>query len=348
MLSRSAAWAGYAAAWAAATLFWTFASASGAGVSPLESLPYALLAMGSAAAMGVGIWWLTGRLPWSFRSPRCLAIHAAAWALFCVVYATSWIWIDILQGRFTRVAAELPRSPVLLWNLLMGTWLYLMLAGLFYAIRAHERLRAQEADAAEARLLAQQAQLAALRAQINPHFLFNALHSVGALVSSDPARADRALERLGDLLRYALQSSDQVPLRSELEFTRNYVALEQLRLGDRLRVSERIDDEAESVLVPPLILQPLVENVVRHGIADAPDGGTVEVSAHVTRDRCRLGVVDDGRGAVAGAEPGIGLASIRRRLEVLYGDRATIEVNQRATGFAVTIDLPVRAGGTLT
>jgi type II secretory pathway pseudopilin PulG len=194
-------WIAYVMAWLVAALFWALAAASGSGRSPRETVIYGLLTMGPAAVMGVGVWTLSRRVEWNWRSWRFLGIHALALLVFVGVYATSTIWPDVLNGRSAEALARFKSSPVLVWSLLMGTWLYLLVAGFSYAIRAQRRARAVEAAAAEAQLLAQQAQLAALRAQVNPHFLFNALHSVGALVASDPVRADRALEQLGDLLR---------------------------------------------------------------------------------------------------------------------------------------------------
>jgi sensor histidine kinase YesM len=223
----------------------------------------------------------------------------------------------------------------------MGTWLYLVVAGLSYAIRAQRRVRTQEAAAAEAHLLAQQAQLAALRAQVNPHFLFNALHSVGALVASDPSRADEALERLGDLLRYTLGTEEEVPFAHEWKFTEDYLAFERLRLGDRLKVDARAEPESLEVLVPPLILQPLVENAVRHGIAGRPRGGRVELRARVDGERLVLRVTDDGPGADGAGHDGVGLASVRRRLDLRYGSRATLTVDALAAGFAVSIGMPL-------
>jgi sensor histidine kinase YesM len=337
------AWIAYVIAWLAAALFWTLAGASSSGRPPLEALPFGLLAMGSAAVLGLVVWRLTGRIEWSSRKPSFYAIHATGLVLYSVLYATSWIWVDLARGRAAEILPELRRSPVLIWNLLMGSWLYLLVAGISYAIRAHQRVRAQEAATAEAHLLAEQAQLAALRAQVNPHFLFNALHSVGALVTSDPVRADKALESLGDLLRYALGTEHEVLFGQEWRFTQDYLSFEQLRLGDRLRVDAVAQPAALSVLVPPLILQPLVENAVRHGIADRRDGGRVQLNAHIVDSQLIVHVQDDGNGNAGPSREGFGLKSIERRLAARYGREAKLDIERSASGFHVTIQLPVQS-----
>jgi hypothetical protein len=331
-------WLGYVIAWLLAALFWTLASASSSGRSPLETLPYGLLMMGVAGTMGLGVWRLTGRIRTDERPGRFLVVHGFALAFFAGVYASGLAWPDVLGGRAAGALGRL--RPVLLWNLLMGSWLYLVVAGCSYAIRAQRRARAGEVAAGEARLLAQQAQLAALRARLNPHFLYNALHSVGALVGRDPRRADQALERLGDLLRYVLDAADRVPFHREWAFVQDYLAFEQLRLGERLRVESSVDSDAGNVLAPPLILQPLVENAVRHGLADRPEGGRISLGAHLEGTQLVLTVEDDGTGALAGEGTGIGVSSVRERLRVLYGDAASVEVGPRASGFGVTLRLP--------
>lgn len=298
--------------------------------------------MGSAALLGVVVWRLTGRVEWNWRKPSFYAAHAIGLVLYSIVYATSWMWADFVSGRAAEAFAQLRTSPVLVWNLLMGSWLYLVVAGISYAIRAHRRIRTQEAATAQARLLAEQAQLAALRAQVNPHFLFNALHSVGALVTSDPVRADRALESLGDLLRYALGTEHEVLFAQEWRFTQDYLAFEQLRLGDRLKVNANADAAALSIMVPPLILQPLVENAIRHGIADRPDGGCVTLNARVDHSRLFLHVQDDGTGETNHSGEGFGLKSIQRRLAAVYGDQARLNMDRSASGFMVTIELPIQ------
>jgi two-component system, LytTR family, sensor kinase len=310
-------WLAYVIAWIVGALFWAMAASWGSHRPPRETLLYGFLAMGTAGLMGVGVWALSGRLEWNWRSRRFLGLHALALAGFAAVYATSWTWPDIVTGRGAAALASLGSSPILVWNLLMGTWLYLLVAGFSYAIRAQRRARTVEAAAAEARLMAQQAQLAALRARLNPHFLYNALHSVGALVGRDPRRADQALERLGDLLRYVLDAEEEVPFRREWAFIHDYLAFEQLRLGERLGVESELDPAAASVLAPPLVLQPLVENAVRHGLADRPEGGRITLRARIEGKQLVLTVDDDGAGAPAGEGTGIGVSSVRERLRVI-------------------------------
>ena len=330
----------YVVAWLAAAVFWSIASAATAGSSPLAMLPWGMLTMGTAAVLGLGIWHLTARVPWDWRTPATYIVHAAALVTFSAIYATSWMWIELFT-RPDEVMRLLRSSPVLGWNLMMGSWLYVLVAGVSYAIRAQRRVSAEEAAAAEARLLAEQAQLTALRAQVNPHFLFNALHSVSALLAIDAARADEAIERLGDLLRYSLGSQPTVLLSEEWKFAQDYLAFERLRLGDRLGVESDVDTAALAALVPPLIFQPLVENAVRHGIADRPTGGCIAISARSTDGLLQLRVVDDGPGPAETSSAGVGLASVRRRLAATYGDRARLEIENGGHGFAVTMTLPL-------
>ena len=251
--------------------------------------------------------------------------------------------------KFVRTVVAAWHSPVLAWNILMGSWLYLIVAGLSYGIRTQQRLNRQAAAEAEARMLAERAQLAALRARLNPHFLFNALHTVSSLVTSDPAAADDAIERLGGLLRYALDEGEhEVPLESEWAFTRDYLAFERLRLGERLRTRANLEPAALAVDVPLLVLQPLVENAVRHAIAPRSDGGTIGINASVHNGSLVLRVDDDGPGAGAqdlGLSRGIGLPSLKRRLEVRYGADAHMDIRTApGAGFSVTVVLP--SGGT--
>jgi len=226
--------------------------------------------------------------------------------------------------------------------------MYTMIAGISYFIRTQRRLREEQVSSALAETAAAQQQLRALRAQINPHFLFNSLHSLSTLVRHDAAAAEDAIDRLGELLRYALDHGalESVRLQDEIAFVRNYVELERLRFGDRLDVSFDIDEAAADAMVPPFLLQPLVENAIRHGIAPRGAGGSIRVSARMDTGRLAVEVGDNGVGAGPAAlepESGLGLSILKRQLESRYGRRATLEVETKpGAGFCVRMVLPVR------
>jgi LytS/YehU family sensor histidine kinase len=213
-------------------------------------------------------------------------------------------------------------------------------AGTFY-----REARDREMTAVELESLLHQAQLEALRSQLNPHFLFNALHSIAELVHTDPKLAEQLILRLGELLRQILQSStcQEVTLAEELEFIRGYVEIEQMRLGERLRVSWDIDAGALEARVPSLILQPLVENAVQHGIAAAAGPGMLVIAARRDAQFLQLEIRDNGPGLAQTSidrRQGIGLANTRARLQRLYGDRHGFEL-QAADGLTVRVRIPV-------
>lgn len=315
--------------------------------SPGGVLLGALNSVGWAGLLGIGAWWLTGRFPWpETLRPRFYLLHL----LTGVLYATFWVIATytvgaLLDGRFD-VLERLRSSRVLGWRFILGLVLYGLVAGISYAVRTRRRLQEQERLAARAEALAAEARLRALRAKLHPHFLFNCLHSLSSLVGEDPAAAERAVERLGDLLRYTLDEDDRdiVPLSEEWAFTRDYLELERLRYGDRLGVEPNLDEMALSCPVPPFTLQPLVENAVRHAVAERSEGGVIRVTARRDEDRLRLRVADDGPGVDARSLDGAhghGLRSIRQRLRYLYDGRAdlTIETSPGA-GFAVSLSIP--------
>ena len=334
--------AGLLLLWVTAVLLWMLAAARGMNESPLVLLPYALAQMGVAGLLAVGVWRLTGRLPWHSPTTRFVAGHLAGILIFATMYAGAQSLAVIGRRSFISSLRFSLDSPVTGWNLLMGAWLYLAIAGVSYGRRADASLREGERARAEAEILARDAQLATLNAQLQPHFLFNALHTVGSLVHVDPDRADRAIDELGHLLRYALRSaSEDVTLREEWEFTREYLAFETLRLGQRLRLETDVHDGALGAAVPPFILQPLVENAVRHGVADSPSGGDVLV--RIARDNgvVTLSVKNSiAPGGTTSGMAGTGLQRLRDRLGLKYdAGRASVTV-ATGTAFAVTVTLP--------
>lgn len=213
------------------------------------------------------------------------------------------------------------------------------LMGLTLAARIGTALYAVEQESVERRRAEQRASLARLRAvtaQMNPHFLFNALHSLSALVRRDATSAERALERLGGLLRYGLDSGDElVPLSAEWAFARDYLDMEALRLGPRLVVRTDLQPEALRVPVPPFVLQPLVENAVRYAVSPFPAGGPIEVRAAVEDGWLVVEVRDWGPGSDGGAlrdAPGVGIRGVRAQLETHYGTEARLELTRPEDG----------------
>jgi signal transduction histidine kinase len=194
--------------------------------------------------------------------------------------------------------------------------------------------------------LAVSAQLAALRAQVNPHFLFNSLNSIAQLISVDPEKAEVCVERLGEIYRYLLQRAhaDFVPLNDELRVAEAYLEIEHARFGDSLIVEEKIDAPARGVLLPSLILQPLVENAVKHGISPKVGGGRITIEAHLEDGHLHLEVTDTGVGVRQQAtmfDRGVGLSNVRDRLLHLYGTDYLPEVRSSPDrGTTVSLRIP--------
>ena len=221
---------------------------------------------------------------------------------------------------------------------------YWALVGLQHALDYHRELRERELGAAqlETRLVA--AQLDTLKHQLHPHFLFNTLHAISALVHRDPEKADAMIERLSDLLRITLDKVgvQEVRLREELDYLKAYLDIEQVHFGDRLQIDYQIDPATYDALVPNLILQPLAENAIRHGLEPQARKGRLTIESTRDRDTLTLAIRDSGRGLGAG-RAGVGLSNTRTRLAKLYRDAARLELAANHGGGTVaTVTLPLR------
>lgn len=226
--------------------------------------------------------------------------------------------------------------------------IYWCIVGVCWAANYYRELRERERRALELESRLSQANLQALKAQLQPHFLFNTLNAIAALVHKDPNTADEMLGSLSELLRMTLDASEQheVRLRREMEFLDRYIEIQQLRFGDRLRVERQIAEETLETFVPTLILQPFVENAIRHGIEPQERAGTVRISARREGNRLRLEVSDDsGRfnsGHFAGKE-GVGLTNTKARLQALYGDQHHFAISPNQDGgLSVQLECPYR------
>lgn len=236
-----------------------------------------------------------------------------------------------------------------LWNWLI----YWLILGAWQAYRYYERYVAGELRLERLEKTFSEARLNALRMQLDPHFLFNALNTISSQVERDPKLARNMIEHLGDLLRLSLESKDrqEIPLAEEMAFLEHYLAIQKIRFGDHLRIETQIAPEVKYASVPCLFVQPLVENAIRHGISRRASGGTVIVSAQRDGNRLDIRVLDDGVGLPAGwtleNSGGVGLSVTRQRVAGLYPDGETcFAVNRRAGGGTeVEISLPLRWTG---
>jgi two-component system LytT family sensor kinase len=286
--------------------------------------------------------------------PRAVALHLAACAAtaaaFSVVFAAA-----AHAFPYRPSVVSLPRE---LWNHVVSWAPFLLMAyaslvGIGHALTYAERYAREKAEKATLAAELAAAQLAALRMQLQPHFLFNTLNSIAMLVRSDDApRAVEMIVLLGDVLRALLRTSSdlEATLASEADLLRRYLAIEQIRFGDRLRVTWRIDDAAARAQVPPLLLQPIVENALRHGLWPAERGGELAISAHRSGDALELEVRDTGVGVPAGFDParssGVGLANVCARLAKMYGAAGALEITAASPhGTRVRLRLPYRADG---
>jgi LytS/YehU family sensor histidine kinase len=285
--------------------------------------------------------------------PLRMVLHAVG----ALAFAAAWQALDFAAAwwLFGPDHAHASFEQRVLWRAVWGAFVYgalvLGFGGVLHARRAQANaLAAARAEAARVR-----AELAAISAKLNPHFLFNTLNSLVALTRKDPAAAEQGLLRFARMMRYVLDSQraavDRVALGDEIEFLRDYLGLEALRLGPRLRVEWHLDPATLADEIPPLTLQPLAENSIEHGIAPRVGGGTLRIESRrlAGEQALLLSVGDDGAGCdpgTAASDPhrGVGLSALRRRFGLDYGGRARLDVRTApGAGFRVEITIPQAA-----
>jgi hypothetical protein len=273
---------------------------------------------------------------------------------FGAAVLSSAMWLVLGRGWLALVATRWPaqgeRTFAATQTLLFGTGilLYLLALAVSYVLVVFEASQDAQRRGLQGQVLAREAELRSLRAQIDPHFLFNSLHSISALTMTDPPGARRMCLLLGDFLRQtvALGGADRITLSREVALIENFLAIERVRFGDRLSVVVDAGD-AGDCLVPPLLLQPLVENAVTHGIAHLLEGGTVQVTAARDNGWLRI-VVDNPCDPDRPKRPGtgVGLANVGARLRALHGPAATLVAEERGERWRVELALPATAGET--
>jgi two-component sensor histidine kinase len=355
---------GFSSFWWLVTAFWLF-------IALASALETALL---QSADIGQALVAALVRLaPWTFLTPlivwtssaytlerstwkRSLWVHLAVCALSLGIVGAFAYLSPPPPSLVRQDAAELrrlnrePRETafLVLRRITYQLPIFWGLVGVAHALRFYERTKARERREAELEARLAKARLQALRMQLNPHFLFNTLNSIASLVHEQP-QAEEMIEALSDLLRLTLNASDrqEVTLREELHFLERYLLIEQIRFGERLRVEKQIDVAALDALVPILILQPLVENAIKHGTESQIAPGTIQVTAEHAGKTLLLRVTDKGRGLASAPKgllrEGVGLSNTRSRLKELYGGRASLELKPgKARGFSAEICMPWR------
>lgn len=288
--------------------------------------------------------WLVARLVPSKmpRSAKTVVIMVSVYALsgligtYLALTFSGWIFnFDFFQSW-----------KAVYIQLFIGLVMTLLVAVTIYGVMAHRELLIRTRETEEARKAALVAELRALRAQVNPHFLFNTLNSISALIAIDSKLADRVVQKLADIFRYVLIASDKetVTLAEELEFVRNYLEIEKVRFDDRLKISIRSETGTESVPVPSLILQPIVENAIKHGVSGDTSGGSIDITAVWQNGHLAIHVVDSGAntpGMLQGL--GVGLRNVQDRLHKTYGSSAVVRLSpQPSGGTCVELEIPIR------
>ena len=299
---------------------------------------------------------LDRRLPFSGRElGRRLAVHILASIVFTEIFFYLFTTMRALMGvtPWSSVGLSQLFSPsVIGWQI--WCWLiYWVILGALQAYQYYERYMNSELRLEKLEHSFSEARLNALRMQLDPHFLFNALNTISSHVERDPKLTRRMIEHLGDLLRMSLESKDrqEVPLAEEMAFLDHYLEIQKIRFGDQLRVVRDIAPEVKYAAVPSMFIQPLVENAIRHGISRRASGGTIIVRAKPLVDRLEIRVIDDGVGLPPGwrleESEGLGLSITRQRIAGLHPNGASrFVVRNRAEGGAeVEVSLPLRLAG---
>jgi len=305
-------------------------------VTPL-ALAYAFVCLSA--------WWVCRANPLASTPPERLllavfvasGVASAAWTVLAAIWAA-------MLARFAHVAPDrafIARDLIAL--AIAGFVLYAQAMAMHYFLLTLETARQAERRVLESQVTAREAELRALRAQLHPHFLFNSLNSISALAGSDAEAARRMCQLLGDFLRTSLSlgARERVALAEELTLAEHYLSIEQVRFGHRLVFERHIEPGAERCLVPPLLIQPLIENAVKHGVADRIEGGTVRIDARVRGTSLEIAVENPrDPGAPPRRGQGLGLENVRQRLAALDSKTARVDVFRETESFRVRLTLP--------
>lgn len=297
--------------------------------------------------IGIGISYVVSKISFDrFSKLVFYSFHLIA-ALVCATVWTYLAFLDLKINPDPDIKRYLNRMYGQYFNI--GIFVYAALAGWLYSLRYHKKSIEQAVREADLQRLAREAELKALKAQINPHFLFNALNSVNALVVQAPQAAREMNTRLANILRYALDGFEKefVTLQQELDFVNDYLEIEKIRLEENLKVQINLDEELMHILIPPMTLEPLVENAIKHGIAKREGGGTLTISIEKRGSNLCCQVTDTGSGFSSNdsriiLKHGMGLQNTLERLKRIYENNFKFGIqNNVPSGCTVTLSFPI-------
>lgn len=339
----------YLLAWIPLAAILIFLTTSGGTLSWLESAAVVIPLCAVYAFVCLSAWYTCKSAPIRAETTlRLFLVHTLAAALVASLWVgLAWALTYALsqssafQGLDKRFA---PQTRVIFGA---GLLLYLLAVASHYVILSLEASGEAEARALESSVLARDAELKALKAQVNPHFLFNSLNSISALTSIDPGKAREMAILLAEFLRMTLGMGEKtsIPLSEEMALLERFLAIEKVRFGARLRVDKNIQEDSKHLLILPLLLQPLVENAVVHGIANLPEGGSILLGSQ-SHDGLLYVTVENtfDPESTSTGRSGMGLMNVRRRLEGRYGERASMQVSADANRFRVHLVIPAESG----
>ncbi|HXH37124.1 MAG TPA: histidine kinase [Thermoanaerobaculia bacterium] len=340
-LSRGAlalyAVAAVTAAAAASSVFFLWARGASAGLAIAAALPPSLL----LGVIALASRFLCSALPLRSTSRMSIAVaHAGSAAAASGLWVLTWkSWVPVLN----RQAASTSLTPDYSVLFGLGVLLYLAAVAVHYLFLEIDALREAEDEVLRYRVLTREAELRAFKAQVDPHFLFNSLNAIASMCGSRPLEAREMAQRLADFFRLILRlgALERITLSEEIDLVDRYLAIEKVRFGDRLTTHINVDDGASRCMVPPLLLQPLVENAVRHGVASMVEGGTIDIVATLDNHMLRILIdnpADPDRADAKGE--GIGLENARGRLSAVSEGRAMLQAREAEGQFRVVIELP--------
>ncbi|MEQ9593288.1 MAG: histidine kinase [Cyclobacteriaceae bacterium] len=285
-----------------------------------------------------------------FSASFQIGAHVFGIFMFFLVMGTlSYYFTDYLDGLVYFDHWKEYMLELMSWDALRFYDQYIITVGVYYVIRYFQGLQRQEKEKSELAIRNREMQISLLKSQINPHFLFNTLNSISTLMHSSKEKARKVITQLSDIFRYALDahSDEMVKLIHEIKFIENYIRIQEVRFGERLKFQTDIDPECLGVAIPPMILQPLVENAVKYGIAPKEDGGTIYLTVRRSEQIIFFEVRDDGLGTKAkkimdGSSSGVGMSNTDQRLKSYYGQQSGLRIRANEKGYAVSFFIEVK------